>query len=484
MARLIPHFTPVVLNQPAGTSNAKKGVLSIITIGLQGGTRFLSNWLIGRIAGPLLLGAVATATSLAFSLHTVWPSSAPSAASKFISRARGKGDETELYAVARHTAVRVMQASLLLAPLAPVLWMSLYGGALWEGLCISAILIAVSTSQYARGVHFGAGQVARGTRIDVMTSAIGLGLTLILLLAGVRNLTLTLPLTVTMGTYALLCWPWTAHGRPEKALRSEIDKFVTFAAIGSIASAGMLQISQLVARGLSEHAGAQYAPALQLVTPLSIIASAITMVLYPAMSEAHGAGDAERLRRQTDLAFKAFLAVMIPAFGAMAIASRPLMYFVWGERFVDAWPIMPVFCLALMLQNIANPAVGSITSGPHRHMWYSLLLSQAGLVCAVICWLILVPLLGLFGVALGYSLGAAMTAVSLIVVAWVMQRQHWGWLSLWTIGSIGVIAGLSWWRQSQPVSHWLDLVIAAGFAVVWLVPAAGFLLRVWRSRGR
>ena len=477
-------FTPVPLNAPAGTSTAKKGVLSIVTLGLQGGTRFVSNWLIGRIAGPLLLGAVASATALAFTLNTIWTSSAPSAASKFIARARGKGDEAELYAVTLFTAMRVLQVTLLLTPVAPALWMGLYGGALWEGLCISAILIAVATSQYARGVHFGAGQVARGTKIDIISSAIGLGLTLVLLLAGVRNLTLTLPLTVTMGVYALLCWPWTAHGRPEKALRSEIDKFVTFAAIGSIASAGMLQISQLVARGLSEHAGSQYAPALQLVTPLSIIASALTMVLYPSMSEAHGAGDVERLRRQTDLAFRSFVAVMVPAFGAMAIASRPLMHLVWGERYTDAWVLMPVFCLALMLQNVANPAVGSITSGPHKHMWYSLLLSQAGLVTAIGCWLFMVPWLGLFGVALGYACGAALTALSLIVVVWRMQRQRWAGLMAWVGFSAAMIAGVSWWCQNGPVNHWLDLGAAGLFGVVWLAPSARFLLRTWRQRSR
>ena len=417
-------FTPVELTNPAGTGAAKRGLLSIISIGLQGGTRFASNWLIGRLADVKVLGAVSSASSLAFTLNTLWPSSAQSAASKFIARARGKGDDAEIRAVTHHLAGRVLLVTGVLAVLAPVIWATLYHGPAWEGLCVSAMLITVSTSQFSRGVHFGAGQIARGTRIDLVTSAIGIGTTLLLLGLGVHNLLLTLPLTLALGAYSLLCWPWTAHGRPDKELRSEIDKFITFGSAGSIASAGMLQISQLTARGVSEHAAGMYAPALQLVTPFSIITAALTLVLYPSMAEAHGAGDAARLRDQTDLATRSFLAVMVPLFGALAIASRPIIDLVWGARYAEAATVMPAFCVALLLQNVASPAVGSITSGPHRNMWFSMLLSWAGFAAAIAAWAILTPPFGIVGIAIGYAIGAAITALSLLVVAWRLNGQR------------------------------------------------------------
>lgn len=475
-------FRPVELTNPAPTGTARKGLLSIITIGLQGGSRFLSNWLIGRIAGKIALGAVSSATALAFTLHTLWTSTAPSAASKFIARARGKGDDAELYAVTRHTGTRVLQVTAALAVAAPPLWVLLYQGTAWEGLCVSAILITVATSQFARGVHFGAGQVARGTKIDLLTSTIGIVGTLALLLAGVTNLALTLPLSFAMGSYALLCWPWTAHGTPEKALRREIDKFVAFGALGSIASAGMLQLGQLVARGMGPQAAGTYAPALQLVTPLSIIASALTLVLYPSMAEAQGAGDAERLTRQTDLATRGFVAVLVPVFGAMAISSRPVIDLVWGSGHHDSWALMPVFCIPLMLNNIAAPSVSSITSGPHKHMWYSLLLSQAGLVAAVLCWVTLTDPLGLFGVALGYGIGASVTAVGLVLVAWRLSSQRWAGLMGSVVVGTAVIALLTWWRLSQPLNYWIDLATAAGFAVAWLAVSFPTLRRLVRLR--
>ena len=136
-------FTPVQLNSPAKTSSARKGIFSIITVGLQGGTRTISNWLIARVAGPAIYGAVANAFSLASLLHTSWPSSAQQAASKFIARARGKQDDAEVHAVANHISTRVLQVTCPLAVVAPVLWMTLYGGTWWEGLCVSAMLITL-----------------------------------------------------------------------------------------------------------------------------------------------------------------------------------------------------------------------------------------------------------------------------------------------------------------------------------------------------
>ena len=478
-------FTPVQLNSPASTSGAKKGVLSIISVGLQGGSRTLSNWLVASFAGRIVYGVVSNATSLAFLLHTFWPSSAQPAASKFIARARGKQDDAEVHAVARHLSVRVLQVTSLLAVAAPVLWMLIYGGAWWEGLCVSAILITVCTSSYARGVHFGAGQVARGTRVDLIASLIGIVGTGLLLLLGVHNLLLTLPLSLALGVYSLLCWPWTAHGRPEKALRSEIDKFVTFTAAGSIASSGVLSLSQIITGILPQEGGASgiYGAAALLVLPMGQITNALTSVLYPALAEAHGAGDREKLRSHTDLMTRGFVALLVPVFGALAIAARPLIYVVYElgrghAGYAEAATLMPVFCIALLLNNVATPSVSAITSGEHKYVWYSMLLSQAGLLTAIVVWVAVVPFLGLFAVALGYGAGVVLTAVSLMVVAWRLTGQRWSRLAVFLLGSAAFIGVASWLTQTLSPSYWLDVVVAAVFAGVWLALAIRPMRRI------
>ena len=477
-------FTPVVLNDPAPTSPAQKGMFSLVTIGLQGGTRFVSNWLIGIFSSGVVLGAVASATALAFTLNTLWPASAQPGASKFLARARGAGDDAQIHAVARHLGARVLMISGVLAVAAPFAWTTLDGGKPWEGVCISGMVLTVGTSQFARGVHFGAGQIARGTKVDVLASALGIAGTLALLLLGVRSVLLTLPLTVTMGIYSLLCWPWTANGRPEKALRREIDHFVTIAALGSIASAGMLQIAQVVARGISVTAAGQLAPALQLVTPISIVTTALTLVLYPSLARAYGAGDHASVSRQTDLATRAFLAVMVPVFGTIALMARPLIDVVWLGRYPGSAYLMPMFCVALLAQSVATPSVSSITSGPHRQMYYSLGLSQAGLVVAVLGWLTLVPAVGLAGVGLGYAVGSLVTSFGVILVAWRLGRQRWAGVLARLVGAIVVISGLSWWRQTQPPTLWADLLVAVAFGVITALGGLTTLRELWRARRR
>ncbi len=466
-------FTPVQLNSPAKTSGARKGIFSLITVGLQGGTRTISNWLVARVAGPAVYGSVVNAFSLASLLNTFWPSSAQPAASKFIARARGRQDDAEVHAVAQHLSTRVLQVTTLLAVIAPVLWMTLYGGAWWEGLCVSAMLITLNTSVYARGVHFGAGQVARGTRVDIISSIIGIGGTGVLLLLGVHNLLLTLPLSLALGAYSLLCWPWTAHGRPEKALRSEIDKFVTFSAIGSIASAGMLYLSQLITGWFGDTASGVYGAASQLVTPMAMITGALTSVLYPALAAAHGAGDKEKLRSHTDLTTRGFVALLVPIFGALAIASRPLIHLIYElgrgkEGYMEAAVLMPVFCIALLLNNVATPSVSAVTSGAHRNVRYSMLLSQAGLLTAVLVWVTTVPFLGLFAIVLGYGAGVTLTALSLMGVAWRQTGQRWNGLAFFVLGSAILIGAVSWLVQSLSPSYWIDLVAAVIFGIVWL----------------
>lgn len=472
----------VDLEHPEQVPPARKALFSMLSVGLQGGSRFISNWLIGRIAGQLALGGVASATALAFTLNTLWPSSAQGGASKFIARARGKQDPDEVRAVAAHLSRRVLQVTGALAVLAPPIWVLLYGGAWWEGLCVSAILITVASSSFARGVHFGSGHVARSARVDLVASGFGIGFTVLLLLLGVRSIALSLPLSVSLGIYSLLCWPWSGSGRPDRELRSEIDKFITFSSLGSLASAGMLQISQLIARSLGEAAAGEYAPALQLVTPLSLITSALIMVLFPAMAEAQGSGDRDRIRKQTDAVTRAFMAILVPIFGALAIASRPVMALVWGTRFEGAAHLMPVFCLALLLNNLAAPSVASVTSGPHRNMWYSMLLSQAGLVAAIIGWVVLVPPLGVLGVAVGYGIGAALTAVSLFCVAWRMNSQRWFGLSIQILIGVAVIIAASVWRHLSPVDYLIDSLVAAGFALAWLAVFGRRVIGLLRSR--
>ena len=59
------------------------------------------------------------------------------------------------------------------------------------------------------------------------------------------------------------------------------------------------------------------------------------------------------------------------------------------------------------------------------------------------------------------------------------------WVDLVVYLALGAvsIAGLSWWRQTQPVNHVLDVAVAVGFALVAAVPGLPTLRALVGRRG-
>lgn len=448
---------------------AARGGLSFMGAVLQSTTRFASNWVIGRLGGPAVLGTVTSVTSLALTMVILWPNSNGSAASKFIARARGRGDYREGAAVTWHLAKRTLQSTFGLGAIAVPLWMALAGAPLTEGLCVAALVVGYGCAAYARGVHFGAGQVRRLTGWDAVTSLVGAVAVLLVLLLGVRGVLVVLPLAAAQIIFALACWPWGSRGVPSTALRREIDMFVAIAALGSIASSGLLQISVIVCRiGAGPTAAGVYAAALSLATPLSLAPSAVSQVLYPSMAEAYGRGDDDSLRRQTDLFTRLLVLSLVPALSIFALMAHPLVQLVWGDRFGAASSVLPLMTLAILLSSIAVPSVNFLTSRSHKGMYYSLFASQAGLVLAILWWLLTNEAPTITTVAIGYLIGVSSS--SLLILTAVRRVAHMNWTGLSVRASTAVLVAGMLMVSAQRL-HWgsaLYVLTSAVFVLLWI----------------
>jgi putative peptidoglycan lipid II flippase len=239
---------PVRLDRPISTSLARGSVYSTTGLIAQGLLRFATSFLVGHIAGKTVLGEVASAIAMSLTLALLWPTTTGSAASMFLARARGADKPEELRSTAAHLRMRTMQTGLLLGVVAVPLWVLVDGGS-WQGaLGVSALTVAYSGYSFTRGVQFGAGQVLRATMWDVTSVALGLGCLVVLLVVGVRGTALVVPLVLTYGLYTLAGWPYGAGGRADRERRRELDGFVVLGAIGSLASTGFLQLSQVAAK--------------------------------------------------------------------------------------------------------------------------------------------------------------------------------------------------------------------------------------------
>lgn len=459
---------PVRLDRPTSTSLARRGVLSTVGLFAQGVLRFATAFLVGHIAGQSELGIVASAIAMATTLALFWPTPTGSAASKFLARARGSGGSEELSATAAHLRLRVFGMAVLLALVSVPVWVLIDNGS-WSGaVSVAALTIGYSGYAFTRGVQFGAGQVPRAITWDLVSVVLGLAGLVTLLLVGVRGPALVLPLVLAYGLYALAGWPYGATGRPERSQRREMDMFVLMTGVGTLASTGFLQLSQISAKlvGNDTQAGL-YASALNLATPASMLATSLGLVLLPSLSEAWGRGDHATFHAQTNRATRALAVVMVAVFGSVIACSRLLVEIVWSDDYRPAADILPVLVLAVLATNLG---VGSVNALNTRSQWgirITMTASIIGMIIGVLVWIVVAPTLGIEGVAVGYLCGTVVIAAIPVVVAWRTGGHKWGPLFGRVALGVAVIIVIAVVQRFADLSVLFDPVFALGFVAGW-----------------
>lgn len=459
---------PVRLDRPISTSLARGSVYSTAGLIAQGLLRFATSFLVGHIAGKTVLGEVASAIAMSLTLALLWPTTTGSAASMFLARARGANKPDELRATAAHLRMRTMQTGLLLGAVAIPLWVLIDGGS-WHGaLSVAALTIAYSGYSFTRGVQFGAGQVLRATMWDLTSVVLGLGCLLVLLLLGVRGTALVIPLVLTYGLYTLAGWPYGAGDKAGPERRRELDGFVILGAIGSLASTGFLQLSQVAAKLAAGDADAgQYASAIALATPASLLAASLTLVLLPSLSEAFGRGDHDAFRAQTNHATRALAVTMVAIFCSIMVCSRLIVSVVWGSAFAGAEKLLPVLVMAVLATNLCVASVNALNTRSRRGMLINTVSSLVGMSVGVVVWLLLAPRLGTFGVAIGYLCGTV--CISVVPVTWVWRKDGHRWGLVYAKVALGVAlaAGMVVVQHVAALPLVFDPVFMVGFLAVW-----------------
>ncbi|HEY7592148.1 MAG TPA: lipopolysaccharide biosynthesis protein [Actinophytocola sp.] len=459
---------PVRLDRPIATSLARGSVYSTTGLVAQGILRFATSFLVGHIAGKSVLGEVASAIAMSLTLALLWPTTTGSAASMFLARARGAARPEELRSTAAHLRMRTMQTGLLLGAVCLPLWVLVDRGSWPDALSVAALTIAYSGYSFTRGVQFGAGQVLRATMWDVTSVVLGLGCLVVLLVGGVRSTALVLPLVLTYGLYTLAGWPYGARGKVDRARRRELDGFVVLGAIGTLASTGFLQLSQIAAKLAAGDADAgQYASAIALATPASLLATSLTLVLLPSLSETFGRGDMTAFRAQTNNATRALAVTMVAIFCSIMLCSRLIVAVVWGAKFAGAEKLLPVLVIAVLATNLCVASVNALNTRSRRGMMINTISSIIGMTLGVVLWLVLAPRLGLNGVAIGYLCGTI--TIAAIPIAWVWRKDghHWGLVYGKVVLGVAIAVGLVVVAHVTNLPLLLDPVCALVFLAIW-----------------
>ena len=323
---------------------------------------------------------------------------------------------------------------------------------------------------FTRGLQFGAGQIARATSWDVASGAIGLCGVASALHIGLRGAPVLLPMGGAYLLYTVGNWP-RSHGRsPARLQRRELDAFVAMGVVGTLASGGFLQLSILVARMTGGQSGAgMYAASLTLATPGALIASSLTLILFPNLASAWGAGEADRFRDQTDKATRFLALIMVGIFGGLALASELLVHLAWGSEYQAAVSILPILLFAVCANTLSVSCVSAITTRSINGMALSMSSSVFGLTLGLLSWAILVPRMGLIGVAYGYLFGVLTISLLPIALVWIRDQHRWSRLYLRVALGAGLVClGLALERKMH-VSPVQEILLVLLFWLIWLV---------------
>ncbi len=241
------------------------------------------------------------------------------------------------------------------------------------------------------------------------------------------------PLALGYGVFSIVA-RWLVRGEVSgpaaggRLPRTEILGYVLLACLGTLASNGFLQGTQLFAAHFATAVEVAYfTAAVTLVTPMYFLPRALGLALFPAMARAHGAGDVDAVRRQADLSTRALLVLLAPLFAAGILLAREVLLLFGGPRYAAGAPVLQLMLGATYLAVCAVAAVNTLSSGDGWQLRTPVLSALAGCLTGLLVVAVLGGRLGAAGVGIGYLAGTAVTAGGPTVAVW--RRYHMPWVS-------------------------------------------------------
>lgn len=443
----------------------RRGLASTIGIAVQGLVRFVYSLLIGRTLPTGFLAATNSAISTALLATLLWPTSLGAAAAKFVAREAGDVELRE--ALTRYIArLSLVTSAALGACVGLLTYFVLMPGQLVTAALVSLLTIAWSGYTFVRSVQYATGRVLRATVWDVVAFLVAVGGLVLVLVFDMRDL-LLLPLTAGYLLYTAAGWPRAARGYVSRRRRAEINRFVAWGVLGSLATGGFLQLTMVLAYQTSDVASADaYAAALTLATPASMLGSVLSLLLLPVLSGAVGRSDLAALRRHTDIAHRGFITTIGGVFGVLVVGSSLLVSFIW-PRISGALPVLQILLVATFLLTASTVVTESMRSYSDQGARAIGLIRIAGFVVGLGVAVALIPAMSVVGVALGYLAGMGVTSVLPMLLVWRRDRHEWGPLMIRVLAGVmfaGALVGLQFMIRS---SAWLDIALMAAFVAGW-----------------
>ncbi|PRA81983.1 lipopolysaccharide biosynthesis protein [Microbacterium sp. MYb66] len=439
-----------------------------------------TNLLIGRLGGAPLLGLTQTAISTAALTSLAYPGPAASAASRFVSASVAAEEPEKAAAVASYLARRVLVA------IACLIVLILGGSLLFKVDSIVVVVVScvmtagISLRVFVEGLHFGGGQGRRLAIWSVVVAGVGIAGSALLLVAGNRTAWVIVPVAVANMVFALVTWPPSSSVSLEPSERKVIRHFILIAALGTLASAGFVQLTTLVANitaGVT-FAG-EYAAGLTLTTPLAILATAISATLFPALSAMQVGASREVVRHRITEASSILTWLIGAAVCGMIIVSELLVDVVWGKDYPNTWWILLFLLMGTLATTVAVPSVTALTSSSNRGMLISAGSSFLGAIAGTVAWVILIPIAGELGVMIGCAVATVLTGLVPYAIIWKRWGMRWGRSTVELIAMVAVSVSLAMSVRLGYVDILLSPVLAVAVVALWVLLRRRDVRSVW-----
>ncbi|MGC5077823.1 lipopolysaccharide biosynthesis protein [Agrococcus sp. DT81.2] len=454
--------------RPVDGGISGRSVLTLAATAFQGVARLVANVAIGRLGDPALLGMTQSAIASGNIGSLLFASSASAAASRNIAFERAKQERERAHAVAVHLSRRSVAASVVIGLLAASVQYFVTGDLVFA---IAVLVLCVTSSAYAlsRGLHLGAGEIGRLATWEIGIATAALIGTAALLLGGVRSIWVVAPIAVGHVAMAAFAWPRRSPKQLSRVDKRSIRTFVLLGTIGTLSSAGFIQLAIIWSNGLNGPAYAgQMTAALSMVGPATMVAGAISQVLFPTLAAHHGSQDTSGLAGRVDRSTAYVSVVMVAMLCAIMPLAQPLFDVIWGAEFGAAVVIFYALAAGMVLNAAAGPAVSSITSRSNSGMAFSAISSALGFAVGVSSWIVIGAFDPELAVPIGYLIGVSVIAAVPYVRAWRELKMRWWSRTARTMLGILAATGTSIALDAAGAPLYLRIATAVVLTAAWV----------------
>lgn len=385
---------------------------AISTIGLlaQGLSRFAYTALVGRALGADSLAAVNVGFAVAILLSLLWPTASGNAAAAF-----GSADRPGIVRWLR----RSLSVSFIPLGIVAAITMLFLGGAVPDIVQVCGLTLAWSGYIFSRGMLIGAGHLRYAALWDVVSGVAAIVALSASLLLGSR-MWLLVPAVAGYVLFAVAAFvrvrlPRSATGAIE-ATSVGLVGFIAWSSLALLATNGLMQVSMVVVSAVDSAASAgQYAAALALATPASMVAQAVTQAMLPRFGRWATLPPSERLH-EVRRATAGLAALMFAGCLMVAVLMPIVLPLVYGVRFEPAVPLAQGLMIAVWGFSISVFLAAYLaTDGRARSATVS---SGTGSVFGLVVMVVMGAAVGgSVGAVVGVGVGMTLTVVLLVLQA-------------------------------------------------------------------